>query len=177
MRQFLDGILSIETLNNTGTLKPSLEQPLRYMLYANVITCLETYLSDAFITTVKHDEKLLRRFVETFHDFKDEKFSLAEIFARYDSIHEFAVTSMASVIYHNLPKVSGMYRDTLGIQFPKDLKSLYKAVLVRHDIVHRNGKDKTGKFHSVSANDIDTLLIDVKVFVEHIQGFLLIDQI
>jgi hypothetical protein len=139
------------------------------MLYANVITCLETYLSDAFINTVKQDEKFLRRFVATFHGYKNVKFNLVDIFSHYDKIHEFAITSMAEVIYHNLNKISGMYEDTLGVQFPKAMGPLHKAVKTRHDIVHRNGKDKNGNFHSISAKDVDDLIFIVKAFVEHVQ--------
>jgi len=164
-QQFIDGISNIKVLNDANVFAPPADQPLRYMLYANVITCLETYLSDAFINTVKRDQ----RFVETFHGFKERKFDLTDVFARYESINKEAITAMADVIYHDLAKVSGMYRDTLGVKFPNNIESLYKAVLVRHDIVHRNGKDKSGKFHSISAKEVENLVTQVLAFVTYMQ--------
>lgn len=168
-QRFLDGISNIKMFNDTNAFAPPAEQPLRYMLYANVITCLETYLSDAFINTVKRDKKFVRRFVETFHGFRNMKFNLTDIFARYESIDEVAIAAMADVIYHDLAKVSGMYHDTLGVKFPDNMESLYKAVIVRHDIVHRNGKDKSGNFHSISAKEVENLVTQVLMFVTCMQ--------
>jgi uncharacterized protein (TIGR02646 family) len=158
-QKFTDSISNIKAISAaTDMIAGSLYQPISYMLYANVITCLETYLSDAFINTVKNNKVFMRQFVETFHGFKNVKLNLAEVFARYESIEKDAISAMADVIYHDLAKVSGMYQDTLEIDFPKDLGFLYKAVLIRHDIVHRNGKDKNGKFHSISAEEVEKLI-------------------
>ena len=140
---------------------------MRNMLFANVITSLETYLSDAFINTVKSNKAYLRKFVETFHNFRSEKFELSDLFQYYDNIEEKATKAMLDVIYHDLPKVKGMYFDTLNISLP-DLAVIYKAVFMRHDFVHRNGKTKTGKFHKIESKDIDELCNEVEKFVNDI---------
>jgi uncharacterized protein (TIGR02646 family) len=170
-KQFVDSISNARKLNKASNMIiDPLSQPLRHMLYANVITCLETYLSDAFINTVKSQKDLMRRFVETFHGFRSMKFNLTDIFACYESIDETAIKAMGDVIYHDLSKVSGMYKDALGVEFPRDVEFLYKAVRVRHDIVHRNGKEKSGNSHSISAEELENLISQVVNFVEHIQG-------
>ena len=163
--RFVTSMANITALNMVTGLSSSSDQSLRYMLYANIITCLETYLGDALITTVKSERWLMRKFVETFQGFKDMKFTLAEVFAKYDTIDEIAIREMADVLYHNLAKVAGIYRDTLGIVFPKDMGNLYRAVAVRHDIVHRNGKNKEGVFHVVSSTDVEQLATQVTTFV------------
>ena len=33
-----------------------------------------------------------------------------------------------------------MYRDTLGVSFPEHLDDIHRAIIVRHALVHRNGK-------------------------------------
>jgi hypothetical protein len=142
---------------------------MRYMLYANIITCLETYLGDALIATVSSSRRFMRKFVETFHGFKDIKFSLNEVFAKRDTIDEVAIRAMADVLYHDLAKVNGIYRDTLGVTFPIDIGDLYRAVDVRHDIVHRNGKKKDGSFHAISPDAVEKLAEQVSAFVAEIQ--------
>src|SRR5205807_5097301 len=50
------------------------------MLYAGVITALETYLSDRFISSVNDDPLIRRKFVETTPDFKVQKVPLSDLF-------------------------------------------------------------------------------------------------
>ena len=61
-----------------------------------------------------------------------------------------------------------MYKETLGIEFPKDLSGIYKAVMTRHDIVHRNGKTTKNEEVHVSADDVNELIVSVQTFVNHI---------
>lgn len=115
------------------------------LLYVNVITALETYLSDAFISTVSNSKEFIRKFVETTPEFQAEKLALSEIFDAIDGIESRALSYMVELVWHQLHRVKQMYRDTLGIQFPNDLGVLFRAILVRHDIVHRNGKTKSNE--------------------------------
>ena len=63
---------------------------------------------------------------------------------------------MRDVIYHDLPKVSGMFRDALGIELP-NIGEIYKSVFIRHDLVHRNGKTKDGDQHAIKQENIASL--------------------
>lgn len=165
---FIASITSTRSLNAVTGLSPSTDQSMRYMLHANIITCLETYLGDALIATARSSRRFMRKFVETFHGFKDIKFSLNEVFAKYDTIDEVAIRAMADVLYHDLAKVKGIYQDTLGIIFPTDIGDLYRAVDVRHDIVHRNGKNKDGVFHAISPDSVEKLAEQVSAFIAEI---------
>jgi len=165
---FCENIKNIRELNALSDLtKTNVKEHLKNMLYANVITSLETYLSDAFINTVKSNKIFLRQFVETFDNFKKEKFELQELFNYYDSIDEKATKAMLDVIYHDLPKVKGMYADTLNVNL-NDLSTIYKAVLKRHDFVHRNGKTKDGAKHKIESADIEELCNHIFDFVNNI---------
>lgn len=46
---------------------------------------------------------------------------------------------MENIIYHNLNTVSQIYNATFKIRFPS-CEKIKKAIKLRHDIVHRNGK-------------------------------------
>jgi hypothetical protein len=67
-------------------------------------------------------------------------------------------TPLIEVVWHRFDKVERTYRDTLGIEFPRDMKELHKAIFVRHDCVHRNGKTNEGEEHVLNEQDIKNLL-------------------
>lgn len=170
--QFHETFLSeIEKLKNLNQLKikdPSLCRTLQGHIYVGVITCLETYLSDAFINTVLLHDTYLRTFFKTFKDFSNQKFELNNIFDYVDKVEEIAKTAMLGVLYHNLPKVRGMYQDTFGIKFPI-ISDVHKATLIRHDLVHRNGKTKNGEKVLVDSDIVDALIKTVTTFVNQIE--------
>lgn len=146
----------------------NLQRQMAYMLYANVITALETYLCDRFISLVQNDKRYLRSFVEGFVDYYEEKFLLSEVFTKYEEIESKAIDSMKSVLYHNLPKVSGMYRDTFGIKFPV-FSEVFKSVLIRHDLVHRGGKTKDGQFHELNSDSVKSVVSLCSGLVEELE--------
>jgi hypothetical protein len=147
---------------------PSVRASFNRLIYANIITVLESFLSDAFIVTVLGEPDAIRKFVETTRRYKKEKIRVSEIYRQMDKLKEKVRISLGKVIWHNLPEVKGMYKNTLGIDFPGNLKNLFGAITVRHDIVHRNGKTKSGKEHKISLDEIGALLRGVDTFVSGI---------
>ena len=108
-------------------------------------------------------------FVENFKDFKSQKITLSNIFSEYELIEEKAFSAIKDVLYHNLPKVSGIYCSTLNIDFP-DYVNVFKAVTIRHDLVHRGGKTKDGNYHKVKPVQVDRLLKDVRDFYSSLEN-------
>ena len=58
--------------------------------------------------------------------------------------------------------------DSMGIDVGV-IKDLCKAVLIRHDIVHRNGKDKDGKVHVITKENVEQLCAQVNNFIYNIE--------
>lgn len=134
----------------------------------NVITAMETYLSDAFISNVMTDDAMFRRLVETAPPFKEQKISLAEIYKEQSNLQSKVRAYLAEVVWHNLSRVQQMYKATFDIEFSKDLGALYKAVSIRHDIVHRNGRNKDGEEIYIGPDDVKQLIQDVECLVQAI---------
>jgi hypothetical protein len=149
-------IEGLKELNQILIPKPSTDKSLRRQIYIGVIASMEIYLSDAFINTTLNSVEFTKMFVSTFHEFKSKSFFLSDIFKHHDEIEKTCRQAMLDVIYHNLPKVKGMYKDTLNIDIG-NIANAYKAVLNRHDLVHRNGKTKEGNQVIVSKDIIDQL--------------------
>jgi hypothetical protein len=165
---FLQSTFEIEALVEAKLQGSRLRKSLNRLLYANVISALETYLSDAFINIVMSNPALIRKVVETTPEFKKRKFDLSEIYIRYDSLETQVGEYLANVIYHDLAKVKNMYMSVLGIEFPDDLSKMYAAISNRHDVVHRNGKNKNGNTLEIGKEEITALIFISREFVEHI---------
>ncbi|WP_339613700.1 HNH endonuclease [uncultured Rubinisphaera sp.] len=157
-------------IQNLSTLTPADDQDTQYLanlLYSNVITALETYLSDQLIRLCTNSKKYLRAFTESFLDFREYKFDLCQLFEKHDKIDGIAVDAMRGVMFHNLPKVAGIYESTFNIDFPQ-FGTLARTVNIRHDLVHRNGKSKEGVTHRIQIDDVLNLVEDARTFVTEV---------
>lgn len=166
-KSFNEAIDNVEHLLTLEVIDLKKKHLLR-LLYVNVITIVETYLSDLFISAVGNDKSLLRKFVETTPEFKSEKISVSDVFKAVEEIEKKARSYLTDVVWHHLNRVKPMFKDTLDIAFPNDISTLFKAVLVRHDLVHRNGKKKDGGEHDISVETIVDLIREAREFVSHI---------
>jgi hypothetical protein len=146
------------------------KQHLLRLLFVNVIPAVETYLSDLFISAVGKDKALLRRFLESAPEFKMEKITLSEIFKTVEEIEKRARSCLMHVVWHHMSRVKPMFKDTLGLAFPEDMGDLFKAILIRHDLVHRNGKMKDGGEHVMSEENVKSLIEQANKFISHIDN-------
>lgn len=162
--QNLDNILELLVIvPNDETLKNLFHR----QLYSSVIGIMETYLSDAFINTVFKSKDNLKKFYKTFKGFDKQNIAMSAYFEFEEKVEYVAKKAMLDVTYHNLSKVSKMYKDTFDVIFPEN-GEIYKAVLKRHDFVHRNGKDKDGNIVNVDSAMIIRLVEDVRTFIAKI---------
>jgi hypothetical protein len=165
---FIESINNIEALSSLLLANEQLGQVLNRMLFANTITAMETYLSDAFINTVLSKDFLIPKLVETTPAFNEKNYKLSDIYTWLDDTRKAVTEYLLDIIYHNIWKVKAMYKCVLDIDFPDDLETIQKAITIRHDIVHRNGKSKKGTSIQVSIDDILANVKEVKALIEHI---------
>ena len=164
---FLKSTLEIEALLD-AKLPEQFKKSLYKLLYTNIITSLETYFSDALINIVMSDKSLVRKVIETTPEFKKRKICVSDLYLAYESIEDEVREYLVGVIYHNLAKVKSMYGAVLGVEFPADLSDIYSAIVDRHDLVHRNGKNKDGNSLNIGGSEVSELLIKVRKLVEEI---------
>ncbi|MEW6204856.1 MAG: hypothetical protein AB1516_06000 [Pseudomonadota bacterium] len=141
---------------------------LNNMLFAQVVTAVETYLSSSFIATVVNSEELIRRLVETDPELAKRQFSLKEIFTQWQDLKLLVARYLRDLIFHDLKKVKPMYLSVLDIDFG-DVAWLFRAILIRHDCVHRSGFDKDGKQNEIDANTIVELVKQATRLVSEIE--------
>ena len=115
-------LLNNVSINNSVTdMDITINQTFRRQIYVGVVTCLETYLSDAFINTVLSNEEYLELFFKTFK-FTKPKIDTKDLFKISKNIRDFAGKRMLEVLYHNIEKVKVMYKNTLSVSFPETEK-------------------------------------------------------
>jgi hypothetical protein len=161
---FSNEISSLRVLNSLNIADSNAQKTLKRQIFVSAVTCLETYLSDAFINTVLSNQIYLKSFFSSFKDFKGRKIGMDELFSYFDKAEEIAKKAMLEVIFHNLPKVSNMYRSTFDIDFP-NFSEIQKDIVTRHDLVHRNGKTKEGKEIDITEAVVNAVIHKIEIFV------------
>ena len=165
--KFQEEIENLERLNETKLEDKSLETILKRQIFIGVIETFETFLSDTFINLTIGNEEYFRNFVESYPDFRQRKFELRHLYVEQERIKETGKKIMIDIIYHDLPKISQMYALTFKIEFPS-IGLLMKSILIRHNLVHRNGKAKDGTDVLIGKTAITDLIGKVRPFVADI---------
>lgn len=152
-------IYSITELREILRVKEITREPvLLKMIYSNIITLFETYLSDLVINIVNSDQDSLRKIVEDYGIFDKEKIEKGEIFKLFGGIKGSVIGELQKISFHNLGDVIPLYKRGLSIDFSGKISGLPEAIEVRHDIVHRNGRDFQGNAHTITIHMINTLM-------------------
>lgn len=146
---------------------------LNRMIFSHQITAMEAYLGDTLINETLSDSAAMDRLIKNDHDLKDVKLGLAEISTTPDIVTKKVREHLRGVMYHNLKKVDALY--SIALQFrilplATDAGNLFRAIMLRHDCVHRNGYDKDGAELTVFTKEFVRRTTDViRTFVTKIE--------
>lgn len=168
---YRNSIMHIRRLVSVSVETEELKEYYYRLIYANVIASMEAYLSKTIITLVINNKDLFWNFVQKFN-WNNEKIDISQIKQVYDEMDIKVQTALTEVLYHNLPKVKGIYKDILNIKMLEDREEmgfLCKAVEIRHDIVHRNGRknvrknaqNNTDEYHNIQLEQVEELIARV----------------
>ena len=168
---FVNSINNTKKLNDISLPFPTQEKTLTNLLYANLVTCLEVYLADALANNVLSSNKFREAFIRSYEPFTKEKISISEIIDAYSSIDSRIKAHLSAILYHNIGKVSKIYKSVFGISFPQ-FDEIDTIVHTRHDLIHRNGKDKDGNEIILKKTDFDVAFNKICSFVKTINDSL-----
>lgn len=138
------------------------------LLYANVVTALESFLSDFFRAKIREDPALFRKFIETTDAFKQWKISLSEAYKMVGAMERIGDSHLSSLVWHRLKVVGRLYQNVLNVSFPDDLSKLTGMVELRHELVHRNGKKQDGSAHNITESQIREAIVLAEELVQHV---------
>ncbi|CDZ59603.1 Hypothetical protein NGAL_HAMBI2566_35910 [Neorhizobium galegae bv. orientalis] len=142
------------------------------MLFTQYFSAVEAYLSDRLIGLVSSDGAALASLVKNSIEWTDEKISVAELAANPNVLKEWVKKRLIDLMYHNFVKIDMYYRGALGSTiFPDEdtKKTLMRLLPVRHDCVHRYGRDKYGTERDITEADLEILGKALQGVVKHIE--------
>jgi|JI9StandDraft_1071089.scaffolds.fasta_scaffold92104_2 hypothetical protein len=164
---FESQIENAATLLNTDV-DANAKNTLLIMLHGFIVAALEGYLSSTFIHHVTNSEILTKKLVESDDYFAGISLKLSEIFEKKDAIKTIVASYLQTVIFHNVNKTNFLYKAVFEVDFGK-IDWFYKAVVIRHDCVHRAGFDKEGNGVELSKESILTLISKSKDLVAQVE--------
>lgn len=141
------------------------------MVYASAIGAMEAFLGDLLMRTVLAEKIALKRLLANESELKKTSISLVRIYENPNVVTDHVREYLAGIQYHNLSKIAKLYELALDIEvFPsKEIRSaLSRSVTIRHDLVHRNGKTKTGDPIELPTSTVENLINDLMTFGIHV---------
>lgn len=164
-----------KTIDAIEELPQEIKDSLYRLLYANIISKLEAFLCDTIVNYVLSCEAHKRRFVQKYEPLATQKFQMSAIYAKYDSLDKIIKGALTNIVYHDIELVGKLYKNVADIDLP-NTKAIEDAIQIRHDIVHRNGKDKEGNLHTVTRTDVEILSDHVMDFIYEVDSLVSIKE-
>lgn len=168
LTQKLGRVEEILTAPNSDHIKQMITQ----LAHGAAIAALEAYLLEMTVwRALNKDEQSLRSFVENNTDSKlgGGTFKLSEIHQKMDGLKKQVFAYLQTYVWHRLDDVKTIFENSFKIKFPK-VSELMGDVLVRHDIVHRGGKNKAGDPVTVSEEDVRKVIERIRVFSKALEA-------
>lgn len=164
---------SIRDIQDLSSSQPE-NHVLQSMCYASIITAMEAYLGDILRREIFARPAVKRRFVESYDQFEEKKFTISELYKKLSGIDTQIKKALDLVSLHKIETAKNIFSSTLLTKFPdSSMPFLGAAVKRRHDIVHRNGKDTEGELVSIGHNEVTELACEVLAFTREIDGQIL----
>jgi hypothetical protein len=147
---------------------PECEETFFKMIFAHSVTLMETFLYDTVRSIIASDENYFRNAITGIDDLKKLKPSLVEIHNSPNGIKSIVNDHLATILYHNVPKVVEILSAVLEKRVVIDPAKIVDLVKQRHDIVHRDGKNADGSVLSIDKNDAENALKLIETFINDI---------
>jgi hypothetical protein len=147
--------------------------PLNRMLLVQYFSAIEAYLSDRLIRLVLDDPKAMSALVKGNKEWLADKIGVVELASNPNAFRDWVHTRLRELMYHNFVKIDLYYRSALGSTiFPDEAtkKTLMEFVPVRHDCVHRYGRDHDGQERTISMADLERLSTALEGVVAHLEA-------
>jgi hypothetical protein len=112
---------SMNEIESAAKIKTSAakQKTLHKLLFANVITALETFLGDSFIKTLSASDQYLEDFVFKTPHFRNTEIKLCDIFERFKKIDAEVRSYVLAHNWHMLKESGMMFKRAFDIKFPE----------------------------------------------------------
>ncbi|UZJ45811.1 HEPN domain-containing protein [Marinimicrobium sp. C6131] len=140
------------------------------MIYAHAVTILEVYLEDIVKSLIASSDTHLNNAIKNVRPFSEEKFKLSEIVIEDDGIRKFVIGKLSENVFHDIPKVVNIIRGVLNKKVNVRLDEICSVTSKRHDIVHRNGKNRDGEVLPLNGDVVKSAIGTVEKFAYELRS-------
>ena len=165
---FQKDLSELKTMMGTSA-KDEPNQTFFKMVYAHAVTILEVYLEDIAKALIMTNEAYLANTIKNVHPFCDTKFKLGDISLENDGIKKFVLGKLSDNLFHNIPKVLKMLSGIVEKKLDVPISDICEVTSTRHDIVHRNGKNKDGETIDIALSTTLEALNTVETFANQLR--------
>lgn len=142
------------------------------MAYVHAVTAMETYLGDSLKSTVLANKSYVDNAAKNLIELKNRNFKLEDFLSESDFVDKIVLGQLRKYLYHDVVKIMGIYKATLGFHCSYKLGDLIKITVVRHDLVHRNGKDNDGTQVKLDLDVLNRAISEIETFVKYLDDSL-----
>lgn len=148
------------------------------MRFSYAVTLMESCLSEMIKSVTMQYEAFRRNAINEINDLKNLKISAPILLDKNpkDILDNAIMGHLTHVLYHNMDKVSKVYTDIIGEKFPSefgdDNKIIRDLMALRHDIVHRNGKNTDGEEIRIDLALVNSCIANIRAFVDSIHEYI-----
>lgn len=147
---------------------------LQRMCYSSIITSMEAYLGDILKREIFDRPAVKELFVASYKPFKEQSFSLNNLYKALSEIDDEIMKALNTLSLHNIGTAKSLFYSTLMTKFSeKSLRIIGPAVQIRHDIVHRNGRNTKGEALSIDYESVQALANVVLQFMQNVDAQIL----
>lgn len=165
-------VLHTYGIGGSGLLKSSAPE-INKLVLSGLISAMEAYLANTLMALVAEEIGATENLLLKEEKLSFQKITLFEAWNESLTVERRVQDYLRDQIYHRLGKVEQLYEIAFNIQiFPSlELKErLHRAVALRHDIVHRNGRSLQGKEQEFSNIAVLAMMRDIHDFVMHVNN-------
>ncbi|MEW8027470.1 MAG: hypothetical protein AB2761_03400 [Candidatus Thiodiazotropha endolucinida] len=142
-------------------------ETLKSVLFGAAIGALEAYLWEIVRWKIDNDPNAAIQIITNCEQYGKKSFTLDEIVAEGFSIKKHLVMVLNHIVWHRIESIAPIFDKGLRVKLPS-LKFFKEAIVTRHHIVHRSGKDTEGNVVQPTLEQVLDLLDNVLSFAGNI---------
>jgi len=165
-------VLHTYGVGSSGLLKSSAPE-INKLVLSGIISAMEAYLANTIMTLVADEVDATENLLLKEENLSSQKITLFEAWRESMAVERRVQDYLRDQIYHRLGKVEKLYEIAFNIQvFPNlEIRSrLHRAISLRHDIVHRNGRNLQGDEQDFSSTVVQSMMQDIHDFIMHVNN-------
>mgnify|MGYP000610368277 CR=1 FL=1 len=128
-------------------------ETLKSVLYGAAIGAFEAYLWEIVRWRIDNDHSAANKIITSCEPYRSKPFKLSEIVDEGFDPKKHLLIGLNNMVWHRIEKISPILVNGLGVKLPS-MKFFNVALVKRHHIVHRAGKDTERKAIDLTKDEV-----------------------